>query len=255
MAFALAVVAVVVAVAALGVAWRAWPREGGGEALRYPRSGPPRGRGLTRAVEVLVVVDLLAGAGLAVSFLGGRGRASHLSSESHLGARSSADQPSTGRPTPAPPTRTGRHTSTMAPPTTAPSTKAPPTSAPATSVPSVRSSSTSTSTPRSTSTTSKSPRSATSARTHSGAKPVLASISPASGVAGARVTLTGSGFFSKDGQITVTFGVAYAPVACPSETTCQATVPSRAKESSASVGVTISTEAGSSNTLSFRYAG
>jgi IPT/TIG domain len=87
-----------------------------------------------------------------------------------------------------------------------------------------------------------------------GAGPVLAAISPASGVAGQVVTLTGTGLFSANGIITVTFGSAQASVVCSTETTCRATVPTRAPASSGTVSVTVQTESGTSNKVAFSYA-
>jgi len=84
--------------------------------------------------------------------------------------------------------------------------------------------------------------------------PVIAAISPASGVAGQVVTLTGTGLFSADGVITVTFGSAQAPVSCPSDNTCHATVPSPASSSSGTVSVTVKTQSGTSNGVAFSYA-
>ena len=87
-----------------------------------------------------------------------------------------------------------------------------------------------------------------------GAGPVIAAISPASGVAGQVVTLTGTGLFSADGVITVMFGSALASVQCPTENTCHATVPTRATPSSGTVSVTVKTESGTSNKVAFSYA-
>jgi IPT/TIG domain len=84
----------------------------------------------------------------------------------------------------------------------------------------------------------------------------LFSISPAAGTPGQVVTLTGKGFFSHNGLIAVTFGSAQAPVRCPSETVCRVTVPARpAKTSSRSVVVTLKTESGTSNRVTFSYRG
>jgi hypothetical protein len=85
-----------------------------------------------------------------------------------------------------------------------------------------------------------------------GAGPVLVAISPASAAPGQVVTLSGYGFFSPDGLISVTFGGLPAPVHCPSRDVCKATVP--AGKPGASVPVTISTQSGSSNQLSFVYS-
>jgi IPT/TIG domain len=87
-----------------------------------------------------------------------------------------------------------------------------------------------------------------------GAGPVLAGISPASGQAGQVVTLTGTGLFSANGVITVTFGSAQASVVCQTETACRATVPPRGAASSGTVSVTVKTQSGTSNKLAFSYA-
>lgn len=235
MALALAVVAIGVAVAALGVAWRAWPRKdigGAGFTPGYAQEGVSRrARGLTRAVEVLVVLDLLAAAGLGVSFIRKGGGATPLGPAQRVSTKSSSTTSGLGHPARGVPLSGTKSTSTAPP----------------------RTSSTSTSRGRPTSTSTSRP-SVASARVHNGPKPVLAAISPASGRAGESVTLRGHGFFSKDGQITVMFGLMQAPVSCPNETTCHATVPPRRAKSSGTVGVTVSTETGGSNQLTFKYA-
>ena len=224
MAIAIAVIALVLAVGAMGVAWRAWPR---GSRGRVPGRRASSSR-LTRAVEVLVVLDLLAGAGLGVTFIRDGSRVTSLGPAHPAGAGSPTSTTSVTGSAPG-------GTSSSAPPTSAPSSPAPSSPAPSSPAPS-------------TSSMSRQP----SAKP--GPKPVLLEISPASGPAGQRVTLRGRGFFSADGQITVTFGAAQAPVACPSETTCHATVPSRPGTSSATVPVRVSTETGRSNSVAFSYA-
>jgi hypothetical protein len=82
---------------------------------------------------------------------------------------------------------------------------------------------------------------------------VLLAISPASSAPGQVVTLEGKGFFSQDGHITVMFGPRAAPVYCPTETTCHATVPGAPGGRPATVLVTIATETGVSNSVSFTY--
>jgi hypothetical protein len=85
-----------------------------------------------------------------------------------------------------------------------------------------------------------------------GVGPVLAAISPASAAPGQVVTLFGSGFFSSDGRINVTFGGLLAPVHCPSRNVCKATVP--IGKMGVSVPVALSTQSGTSNRLSFTYS-
>jgi hypothetical protein len=91
------------------------------------------------------------------------------------------------------------------------------------------------------------------ARLPAGATPVLSAVSPPAGAPGERVTLRGKGLFSPDGLITVLFGSAQAVVSCPTETTCDATVPSRTQARGHRVLVTLTTEAGTSNRLAFSY--
>lgn len=78
----------------------------------------------------------------------------------------------------------------------------------------------------------------------------MRSMSPASGTAGQTVTLTGSNLFSASGLIMAHFGAATAPVSCPTQSRCTATVPS----GSGSVLVTITTDRGTSRPVRFTYA-
>ncbi len=98
------------------------------------------------------------------------------------------------------------------------------------------------------------PASSSLPRSPPGGAPVLATISPASGVAGQVVTLTGTGLFSADGVISVAFGSAPASVVCPTETTCRATVPTPPASSSGTVSVTVKTQSGTSNRVAFSYS-
>jgi hypothetical protein len=84
-----------------------------------------------------------------------------------------------------------------------------------------------------------------------GAVPVLASVSPASGGAGQVLQVSGSGFLSGDGQIVARFSGQVAPTSCPNQASCTVTVPSLG--ASSSVTLTITTNAGTSNTLTFDY--
>jgi IPT/TIG domain len=88
--------------------------------------------------------------------------------------------------------------------------------------------------------------------TPSGA-PVITSLNPSSGGSGQTIQVTGSNFLSSDGQIVATFGGQVASTICPSQTTCTVTVPS-ASPTSGSVAVVITTSAGTSNTVTFRYS-
>jgi hypothetical protein len=87
----------------------------------------------------------------------------------------------------------------------------------------------------------------------SGPRPLLVAISPAASAPGHVVTLEGMGFFSPDGHITVMFGGQAAPVYCPTQTTCDATVPGSGR-STGTVPVTVATDTGVSNAVSFTYA-
>jgi hypothetical protein len=87
------------------------------------------------------------------------------------------------------------------------------------------------------------------------AAPVLTSIDPATGAAGATVTLTGTNLASgDDSSTTVTFGTTQAAgVACSADgTSCTATAP--ALDPSAAVSVTLTNAAGTSNALTFTPA-
>ncbi|MGP0032171.1 MAG: IPT/TIG domain-containing protein [Acidimicrobiales bacterium] len=88
--------------------------------------------------------------------------------------------------------------------------------------------------------------------TAAGGTPVLSSLSPAAGGAGQTVTISGSGFLSANGQIVASFGGQVAPTDCPDQTTCVVSVPDMGGLSSA-VPVTVTTDTGTSNTLTFDY--
>lgn len=93
--------------------------------------------------------------------------------------------------------------------------------------------------------------STTTSTTPSGATPVVQALVPATGHAGDQVTVEGSGFFSANGQVFVTFDGTVVPTRCPSEERCIATVPPPAGRSAAVVEVR--TTAASSNSVEFRY--
>ncbi|HTW97403.1 MAG TPA: IPT/TIG domain-containing protein [Acidimicrobiales bacterium] len=80
--------------------------------------------------------------------------------------------------------------------------------------------------------------------------PVIAALSPASGSAGQRVTITGSNFLSADDRIVAYFGASPAPTSCPSSDLCVVSAPSGL---SGTVAVQVRTESGASNAASFRY--
>lgn len=80
---------------------------------------------------------------------------------------------------------------------------------------------------------------------------MLSSVSPASGSAGQTVTVTGSKLYSSNGHITALVGSAAAGVACPSETTCQVTLPTL--HTHGKVPLTLTTTGGRSNSLTLNY--
>ncbi len=84
-----------------------------------------------------------------------------------------------------------------------------------------------------------------------GTAPVVASISPSSGGSGTQVVIAGSGFFSADGRIVVTFGGVVTRTRCPDEQSCVATAPAR--PAGTSVPVVLQTESGSSKPVEFTY--
>ncbi len=84
--------------------------------------------------------------------------------------------------------------------------------------------------------------------------PALTAISPAAGVAGQEVTLSGRNLVSSNGVIVVRFGATQARVVCPTQTTCQATVPSQVfTGSSRATTVTLSTDRATSKPVVFTY--
>lgn len=85
-----------------------------------------------------------------------------------------------------------------------------------------------------------------------GGLPEIGSIAPASGPAGQSVVISGTDLFSADGVVQVFFGTQDAPVRCPSQTSCTAVVP-ELPGPARTLPVTVSTEAGTSNALSFSY--
>ena len=82
--------------------------------------------------------------------------------------------------------------------------------------------------------------------------PVLSSVSPAAAGPGQTVTLSGSNLFSSSGRIVVMFGSTQGGVSCPSQTTCQATVPALTGQPSPT-SVSITTDSGTSAPLAFTY--
>jgi len=85
-----------------------------------------------------------------------------------------------------------------------------------------------------------------------GGVPVLSSLVPSSGTAGQVVVISGVNLFSADGQVLARFDRQAAPTKCPVQTSCTVVVPV-ITGSSPAVAVTITTSAGTSNTLTFVY--
>ena len=81
---------------------------------------------------------------------------------------------------------------------------------------------------------------------------MLSALDPSSGAAGQIVVITGTNFVSPSGQITVNFGAQTAIIACPEQTGCLVAVPPAAG-TAASVPVTVTTDGGTSNPLTFTY--
>ncbi len=80
--------------------------------------------------------------------------------------------------------------------------------------------------------------------------PVLASLEPSTGAAGQVLVVLGSGFLSASGQIVAHFGDQTAVIACPQSTSCLVQVP---PGTTSSAPVTVTTDAGTSNPLTFNY--
>jgi IPT/TIG domain len=82
--------------------------------------------------------------------------------------------------------------------------------------------------------------------------PLLSSLSPSTGGSGQQVTVSGTDFVSADGEIVAHFGGQAAATSCPSQTLCLVTVPPLSG-SPRFVPVSITTETGTSRTLTFDY--
>jgi hypothetical protein len=85
-----------------------------------------------------------------------------------------------------------------------------------------------------------------------GTAPLLSSLSPSTGGSGQQVTVSGTDLLSADGEIVAHFGGQAAATSCPSQTMCLVTVPPLSG-SPRSVPVSITTDAGTSRTLTFDY--
>ena len=86
----------------------------------------------------------------------------------------------------------------------------------------------------------------------SGGGPVLATVEPSSGAAGQVVVITGSDFISPSGQISAHFGTQVTTIVCPEQTSCLVAVPP-AVGTGASAPLTVTTDGGTSNPLTFTY--
>ena len=84
-----------------------------------------------------------------------------------------------------------------------------------------------------------------------GGPPVITAVNPSSAAAGQAVQIAGSNFLSSNGQIVATFNGQVAPTDCPTQNTCDVTVPPPAGLPSA--WVTIATASGTSNAVTFTY--
>jgi len=84
-----------------------------------------------------------------------------------------------------------------------------------------------------------------------GGPPVISALTPSSATAGQAVEIAGSNFLSSNGQIVATFNGQVAPTNCPTQSTCNVTVPP--STGAPSVQVTINTAGGSSNEVTFTY--
>jgi IPT/TIG domain len=83
--------------------------------------------------------------------------------------------------------------------------------------------------------------------------PQLESLSPALGTPGQVITASGGNFFSgADGRILAYFGSQEAPTSCPTQSTCTVTVPTLSGPPG-DVPVTVTTDGGTSNALTFTY--
>jgi len=96
------------------------------------------------------------------------------------------------------------------------------------------------------------PTSTTPSTVAAGPGPTLSTLTPSGGSAGQSVVISGTSFMSADGHIVARFGAQTAPTRCPDLTSCTVTVPPLAGPLNA-VPVTITTDAGVSNALTFTY--
>jgi hypothetical protein len=92
----------------------------------------------------------------------------------------------------------------------------------------------------------------TAPATASNGLPQLSALTPLQGGTGQVVTLSGVNLFSPDGYVDVTFGGQAAPTSCATQSICTVTVPT-IPGGPASIPVSLTTAAGTSNALPFQY--
>lgn len=86
-----------------------------------------------------------------------------------------------------------------------------------------------------------------------GPEPVVTAIAPDGGPPGTTIVLSGQGFFSPNGAVQVTIGSVPAATSCATQESCIATLPALPLGTPSSVGVTVTTESGTSSPLAFSY--
>jgi hypothetical protein len=210
-----------------------------------------------QTIAVLAAVCVFAGAGMA-AILGTSGpvhRAVSLSPPL-LPVIPSTLAPSARPPaTTPPPAVTQPPSSSLAPPTTAGYPRLPSTTWPSTTTrPPITAAPTTVPVPATTAPPP--PVTAPPPTAAPGGPPVVVAMAPAAGGAGQSLTLTGSGFFSSSGHISITFAGVEAPGACPTRTACTVTVPALGPgpaPAGQAVPVVVTTPTGSSNAMTFTY--
>jgi len=85
-----------------------------------------------------------------------------------------------------------------------------------------------------------------------GSVPEITALTPSSGAVGQSVVISGTGLFSSDGHVQAFFGGKQAPTSCPSQSSCTVMVPVLSGPARP-VPFTVTTEMGTSNTMSFYY--
>ncbi len=86
----------------------------------------------------------------------------------------------------------------------------------------------------------------------SGTTPSLTALDPSSGSPGQVLVIDGSNLLSTSGQITAQFGGQTTTIACPQSTSCLIEVPTT-DGSTGTAQVSITTDGGTSNSLTFTY--